>query len=135
MATILVVEDNTLASEVLVRRLSRRGHAVTSASNGLEGVTKAQAELPDIILMDMDMPIVDGWEATRLLKAGAATQTIPIIAITALSSDEDREKSIAAGCDAHEKKPVEIDRLLELMESLMLKRRMDFANRFKKQRR
>ncbi len=135
MAAILVVEDNNLASEVLVRRLARRGHTVTSAANGLEGVTKAQAQLPDIILMDMDMPVVNGWEATRLLKSNDVTNGIPIIAVTAHFSEEDREKAMAAGCDAHESKPVEIDRLLELMESLLQKRRMEFANRFKKQRR
>jgi CheY-like chemotaxis protein len=113
MAKILLVEDNEMNRDMLSRRLSRRGYQVLIAVNGEQGIATAQAELPDLILMDMSLPVLDGWEATRRLKAAAETRAIPIIALTAHAMSGDREKCFAAGCDEYDTKPVEFRRLME----------------------
>jgi CheY-like chemotaxis protein len=119
MAHILLVEDNEMNRDMLSRRLQRKGYNVTIAVDGAEGVAKAEAELPDLILMDMSLPILDGWEATRRLKANGKTQHIPIIAQTAHAMAGDREKCIEAGCDDYATKPVEITSLLAKIERLI----------------
>jgi CheY-like chemotaxis protein len=119
MAKILLVEDNEMNRDMLSRRLERKGYSVSIAVDGGEGVTKARAEKPDLILMDMSLPVVDGWEATRQLKADAATQGIPVIALTAHAMASDEQKSREAGCDDFDTKPVELPRLLEKMERLL----------------
>ena len=112
MAKILLVEDNEMNRDMLSRRLQRRGYEVVIAVDGQDGVTKAQAEAPALILMDMSLPVLDGWEASRQLKAGPATRGIPIIALTAHAMSGDREKALEVGCDDFDTKPIEIDRLL-----------------------
>ena len=119
MAKILLVEDQEMNRDMLSRRLKKRGYEVSIAVDGAEGVEKARAESPDLILMDMSLPVMDGWEATRTLKADEATQAIPVIALTAHAMSTDREKALEAGCDAYETKPVELPRLLEAMEKLL----------------
>jgi two-component system cell cycle response regulator DivK len=119
MAKILLVEDQEMNRDMLTRRLQKRGYEVSIAVDGAEGVEKARAESPDLILMDMSLPVMDGWEATRALKADKATQAIPVIALTAHAMSTDREKALEAGCDAYETKPVELPRLLEAMEKLL----------------
>jgi len=109
---ILLVEDNEMNRDMLSRRLQRKGYQVLIAVDGEEGVTLTQAERPDLVLMDMSLPILDGWEATRRLKANPVTQTIPIIALTAHAMAGDREKAIEAGCDDYDTKPIEFPRLL-----------------------
>ncbi|MFP4438672.1 MAG: response regulator [Chloroflexaceae bacterium] len=113
MAKILLVEDNEMNRDMLSRRLSRRGYQVLIAVNGEQGIATAQAELPDLILMDMSLPVLDGWEATRRLKAADETSAIPIIALTAHAMSGDREKCFAAGCDEYDTKPIEFRRLME----------------------
>ena len=112
MTKILLVEDNEMNRDMLSRRLQRKGYEVLIAVDGEEGVTLTQAERPDLVLMDMSLPILDGWEATRRLKANPVTQTIPIIALTAHAMAGDREKAIEAGCDDYDTKPIEFPRLL-----------------------
>ena len=112
MAKILLVEDNEMNRDMLSRRLTRRGHEVTIAVDGQEGIDNARSTAPDLILMDMSLPIVDGWEATRRLKADPATASIPVIALTAHAMAGDREKALEAGCDDYDTKPIELDRLL-----------------------
>jgi CheY-like chemotaxis protein len=119
MATILLVEDNELNREMLSRRLERKGYRVVSAADGREGVEKARTAGPDLILMDMSMPVMDGWEATRQLKASPATRPIPVIALTAHAMVGDREKALAAGCDDYEMKPVDLPRLLAKVQTLL----------------
>ena len=119
MAKILLVEDQEMNRDMLARRLKKRGYEVSIAVDGAEGVEKARAESPDLILMDMSLPVMDGWEATRTLKADEATQAIPVIALTAHAMSTDREKALEAGCDAYETKPVELPRLIETMEKLL----------------
>jgi two-component system, cell cycle response regulator DivK len=119
MTTILVVEDNELNRDMLVRRLERRGYQVRVAVDGGEGVAQARADLPDLILMDMSLPVLDGWEATRQLKASPETQTIPIIALTAHAMSADRDKALGAGCDDYDTKPIELTRLLGKIEKLL----------------
>ena len=104
---------------MLSRRLRKRGYDVEVAVDGAEGVEKARSETPDLILMDMSLPVMDGWEATRTLKADEATQSIPVVALTAHAMSSDREKALEAGCDAYETKPVELKRLLATMEELL----------------
>ena len=113
MARILLVEDNEMNRDMLARRLQRRGHDVLIALDGEQGIGMAQRELPDLILMDMSLPVVDGWEATRRLKADTATRSIPIIGLTAHAMEGDAEKCFEAGCDGYDTKPVELTRLLE----------------------
>ncbi len=119
MPKILVVEDNEMNRDMLSRRLERRGYEVITAVDGEDGVDKAQSELPDMILMDMDLPILDGWAATRKLKASPETRSIPVIALTAHAMAGDREKALEAGCDDYDTKPVEFSRLTEKMEKLL----------------
>ena len=119
MAKILLVEDNEMNRDMLARCLQRRGYGVLIAPDGAEGVAQAQAEVPDLILMDMSLPVLDGWEATRRLKATPETRSIPVIALTAHAMSGDREKAIEAGCDDYDTKPVEFNRLLAKIEALL----------------
>jgi CheY-like chemotaxis protein len=119
MAKILLVEDQEMNRDMLSRRLQKRGYDVCIAVDGAEGVEKAKTESPDLILMDMSLPVIDGWEATRRLKGDAATRAIPVVALTAHAMSSDREKALAAGCDAYETKPVELPRLLETVQKLL----------------
>jgi two-component system cell cycle response regulator DivK len=119
MAKILLVEDNELNRDMLSRRLSRRGHQVVEATDGEAALALAASERPDLILMDMSLPVLDGWEATRRLKAMPATRTIPVIALTAHAMVTDRERSLEAGCDDFDTKPVEIERLLDKIARLL----------------
>jgi CheY-like chemotaxis protein len=119
MARILIVEDNDMNWDMLSRRLERRGYHVTRALDGRESVTIAQARPPDLILMDMGLPVMDGWEATRVLKGTPATRAIPIIGLTAHAMVEDRRKVLEAGCDGYETKPIDFERLLAKIETLL----------------
>lgn len=119
MPKILLVEDNEMNRDMLSRRLKRKGYEVVIAINGAEGVSMATSEAPDLILMDMSLPVLDGWEATRQLKANPQTQPIPIIALTAHAMSGDREKALEAGCDDYDTKPIELRRLLEKIEALL----------------
>ena len=119
MPKILLVEDNEMNRDMLSRRLQRKGYEVMIAVDGQLGVEMARSEVPDLILMDMSLPVIDGWEATRALKAAKETSSIPIIALTAHAMSTDRDKAIAAGCDDYDTKPIELSRLLGKMEALM----------------
>lgn len=119
MARILLVEDNENNRDMLLRRLERKGYQVSAAVDGREGLEKAKAENPDLILMDMSLPVLDGWEATRQLKADGATRGIPVIALTAHAMASDEQKAREAGCDDFDTKPIELPRLLEKMERLL----------------
>ena len=119
MAKLLLVEDNEMNRDMLSRRLERKGHSVVCALDGQEGVAKARSERPDLILMDMSLPVLDGWAATRQLKADAATQAIPVIALTAHAMAEDEKKAHEAGCDDYDTKPVELERLLGKIQKLL----------------
>ncbi len=118
MTKILLVEDNEMNRDMLSRRLQRRGYEVVIAVDGSQGLEMAQSETPDLILMDMSLPVLDGWEATRRLKAAPETSSIPIIALTAHAMSGDREKALEAGCDDYDTKPTELDRLLEKIQAL-----------------
>src|SRR5436305_7522661 len=122
MAKILLVEDNEMNRDMLSRRLERRGHHLITAEDGAVGVALAKSESPDIILMDMSLPVVDGWEATRQIKAAPETKGIPVIALTAHAMAGDREKALEAGCDDYDTKPVEFSRLLAKMQALLAQR-------------
>ena len=122
MAKILLVEDNEMNRDMLARRLERRGYQVVLAEDGRAGVSMGHTEAPDLILMDMSLPVVDGWEATRQLKASPQTSSIPIIALTAHAMSGDRAKAIEAGCDEYDSKPVDLPRLLEKIEVLLTRR-------------
>ena len=115
MTTILIVEDNDMNLDMLSRRLRRKGYEVLVATDGQEGIAMAQRELPDLVLMDLSLPDLDGWEATRRLKKDAKTQHIPVIALTAHAMSGDREKAIDAGCDEYDTKPIDLRRLLSKM--------------------
>jgi len=119
MAKVLVVEDNEMNRDILSRRLSRRGYVVVFAIDGQQGVEMAHSEKPDIILMDLSLPVMDGWEATRRVKADEAVRNVPVIGLTAHALVGDREKALAAGCDDYDTKPVEFDRLVEKIERLL----------------
>jgi two-component system cell cycle response regulator DivK len=119
MARILLVEDNEMNRDMLSRRLIRNGYEVCFATDGQQGVDMAVSEVPDLILMDMSLPVIDGWEATRLIKANESTQQIPVIALTAHAMAGDREKAIEAGCNDYDTKPVEISRLLGKIAALL----------------
>lgn len=119
MPRILLVEDNEMNRDMLSRRLIRRGYEVMLAQDGQQGVDAAHSNPPDLILMDMSLPVMDGWEATRRLKASPDTSSIPVVALTAHALTDDREKATRAGCDAYETKPVELPRLLETIERLL----------------
>ena len=119
MLKILLVEDNEMNRDMLSRRLQRRGYEVVLAFDGENGVAMAQTEAPDLVLMDMSLPVLDGWEATRRLKADAATRHIPVIALTAHAMSSDRDKALEAGCDDYDTKPIELPRLLVKMAALL----------------
>ena len=119
MPTILLVEDNELNRDMLSRRLVRKGYDVLIAEDGVKGLSAATDGKPDLILMDMSLPVMDGWEATRRLKAEPQTQAIPVIALTAHAMSSDREKAVAAGCDDYDTKPIELERLLAKIERLL----------------
>ena len=121
MPKILLVEDNEINRDMLSRRLERRGYRVTIALDGEQGVSMAGSEAPDLILMDMSLPVLDGWEAARRLKAAPETRSIPIIALTAHAMAGDRERAIESGCNDYDTKPVEFERLLEKIETILAK--------------
>ena len=119
MPKILLVEDNEMNRDMLSRRLVRNGYEVAIATDGQQGADMATSELPDLILMDMSLPVIDGWEATRRIKANDATRRIPVIALTAHAMAGDREKAMEVGCDDYDTKPVEISRLLGKIAALL----------------
>ena len=119
MSTILIIEDNEMNRDMLSRRLVRRGYDVLLAVDGETGVAVARAQTPDLILMDMSLPVLDGWEATRQLKADDVARDIPIIALTAHAMANDRDKALAAGCNDYDTKPIELPRLLAKIEALL----------------
>lgn len=119
MVKLLLVEDNQMNRDMLVKRLTRRGYELVTAINGREGVDMALSESPNLILMDMSLPEIDGWEATKILKADSCTCDIPILALTAHAMDGDRSNAIEAGCDDYDTKPVDLARLLEKIEHLL----------------
>lgn len=119
MPKVLLVEDNEANRDMLSRRLIRKGYDVVMAEDGGQAVQIATAEKPDIVLMDMSLPVIDGWEATRRLKAEEETRAIPVIALTAHAMAGDRERALEAGCDDYDTKPIELPRLLEKMQTLL----------------
>lgn len=119
MAKILLVEDNEMNRDMLSRRLKRKGYDIIMAVDGGQGVEMAHAEKPDLILMDMSLPVKDGWTATKELKADDATRSIPVIALTAHAMAGDREQALEAGCDDYDTKPIELPRLLGKIETLL----------------
>jgi two-component system, cell cycle response regulator DivK len=119
MAKILLVEDNEMNRDMLSRRLTRNGYEVSIAVDGQQGVDMALSERPDLILMDMSLPVIDGWEATRRIKANDATRKVPVIALTAHAMAGDREKAMEVGCDDYDTKPVELTRLLGKIAALL----------------
>jgi len=122
MAKILLVEDNELNRDMLSRRLVRQGYEVLVAYDGAKGVEMTGTERPDLVLMDMSLPVLDGWEAAQRLKTNPETRSIPVIALTAHAMTADRQRALAAGCDDYDTKPVELPRLLEKMERLLQRR-------------
>ena len=119
MSTILIVEDNELNRDMLSRRLTRRGYQVVLAVDGEEGIAQARASTPDLILMDMSLPVMDGWEATRRMKEDLLVRHVPIIALTAHAMANDRDKALEAGCDDYDTKPIDLSRLLTKIEALL----------------
>ena len=119
MAKILLVEDNEMNRDMLSRRLERKGFSVTLALDGAEGLNKARSDAPDLILMDMSLPVIDGWEATRQLKADEATRRIPVIALTAHAMASDEQTARESGCDDFDTKPIELPRLLDKINALL----------------
>ena len=119
MTRILLVEDNEMNRDMLSRRLARKGYQVLAAVDGETGLSMAQSETPDLILMDLSLPVMDGWEATRRLKADERTRRIPVIALTAHAMSDDREKALEAGCDDYDTKPVVLPRLLDKIQTLL----------------
>ncbi len=119
---LLLVEDNELNRDMLSRRLQRKGYEVATAVDGAEGVALATRLLPDLILMDMELPVLDGWEATTQIKSAAETSAIPVIALTAHAMPADRDRALAAGCDDYDSKPIELPRLLQKIEALLARR-------------
>lgn len=125
MPKILLVEDNEMNRDMLSRRLTRKGYSVLLAVDGRQAVEMTRAERPDIVLMDMSLPVLDGWEATREIKAASETAAIPVIALTAHAMVSDRERCLSAGCDDFDTKPVELSRLLEKIEQQLARRAGD----------
>ena len=119
MARILLVEDNEMNRDMLSRRLIRAGHSVVVAVDGQQGIDLARAEAPDVVLMDMSLPVIDGWEAVRRLRADPATVALPVIALTAHAMEGDRTRALAAGCDDYDTKPVDLPRLLGKIGALV----------------
>ena len=129
MSKILYIEDDEMNRDMLSRRLERRGYQVILAISGEEGVAIAQSEAPDLILMDLSLPVMNGWEATRRLREDHQTQLIPIIALTAHAMEGDMQKAIESGCDDYDSKPIDLPRLLVKIEALLRKgRQHDSAN-------
>jgi two-component system, cell cycle response regulator DivK len=122
MPLILIVEDNDLDADMLSRRLARKGYSVVTAGNGEIGIAMAHLKRPDLVVMDMGLPVIDGWEATRRIKSSPDTAAIPVVALTAHAMTEDRQKCLDAGCDGYEPKPLEFERLVSLMEQLLHKK-------------
>lgn len=116
---ILLVEDNDMNRDMLSRRLSRRGHEVLAACDGASALAMVRSQAPDVVLMDMSLPVMDGWEATRRMKADGATAAVPVIALTAHAMADDRERALAAGCDDFDTKPVDIERLIAKIDAVM----------------
>ncbi len=121
MPKILLVEDNEMNRDMLSRRLERKGYEVIIAVDGEEGIALAQSEKPHLILMDLSLPVINGWDATRQLKDASETRSIPVIALSAHAMADDRQKAIGAGCDEYDSKPIEFSRLLEKMQKLLPK--------------
>jgi len=121
MPKILLVEDNEMNRDMLSRRLERRGFTVVMAMDGAEGVAMARSEAPDLILMDMSLPVIDGWEATKQVRADPAVAAIPVIALTAHAMPSDEQRARAAGCDDFDTKPIELPRLLEKIQAQLLR--------------
>jgi CheY-like chemotaxis protein len=119
MPTILLIEDNEASRDALSRRLERRGYNVVTASDGEQGVSMAKSENPDILLMDMNMPVLDGWQAARMIKSNDKTQHLPIIGLTAHAMSGDREKALAAGCVDYHTKPVDFAQLINQIEAVL----------------
>lgn len=119
MTRVLIVEDNELSLDMLSRRMQRKGYVIITAMDGAQAISMAQSERPDLILMDMRLPVLDGWQATRQIKATPATSHILIIALTAQAMAGDREKAMEAGCDEYETKPVDLPRLLNKIDALL----------------
>jgi two-component system, cell cycle response regulator DivK len=119
MARILLVEDNEMNRDMLSRRLQRKGHEVLMAADGMQGILMAESHAPDLILLDMSLPVIDGWEAARRLKASPATSQVPVIALTAHAMSGDREKALAAGCDDYDTKPVDFPQLLVKIQAML----------------
>lgn len=119
MPKVLLVEDNEMNRDMLSRRLEKKGYTVTIAVDGAQALAQAASGAPDLILMDMSLPVIDGWEATRRLKADPATRSIPVIALTAHAMSDDRDKAMAAGCDDFDTKPVDLQRLLEKIGAML----------------
>jgi CheY-like chemotaxis protein len=124
MPKILLVEDNEMNRDMLSRRLQRRGYSVVIAQDGEQGLSLAKSESPDLILMDISLPVMDGWQVTRLLKSNVTTKHIPVIALTAHAMVSDRQKAFETGCDDYDTKPVEIGRLSEKIENLLVEKRV-----------
>jgi len=124
MPKILLVEDNEMNRDMLSRRLQRRGYSVVIAQDGEQGLSLAKSESPDLILMDISLPVMDGWQVTRLLKSNVTTRHIPVIALTAHAMVSDRQKAFETGCDDYDTKPVEIGRLSEKIENLLVEKRV-----------
>jgi CheY-like chemotaxis protein len=122
MSRILLVEDNEMNRDMLSRRLQRKGYDVLVAADGMQGILMAESEVPDLVLLDMSLPVIDGWEAARRLKASPTTSGVPIIALTAHAMAGDREKALAAGCDDYDTKPVDFAALLAKIETLLTAR-------------
>ncbi|HHC24905.1 MAG TPA: response regulator [Desulfobacterales bacterium] len=121
MAKILLVEDNEMNRDMLSRRLKRKGYEVVMALDGKEGVDMARSEAPDLVLMDMSLPVLDGWEATQQIKADPEMRNLPVIALTAHAMAGDKDKSLEAGCDDYDTKPIDLKRLLEKIQALLKK--------------
>ena len=119
MSKILLVEDNEMNRDMLTRRLERKGFEVVIAIDGKAGIEMASSSNPDIILMDLSLPVIDGWEATRQIKADSTTRSIPIIALTAHAMDGDEKKALEAGCDDYDTKPIDLQRLLQKINNLL----------------
>jgi two-component system, cell cycle response regulator DivK len=127
MARLLLVEDNELNRDMLSRRLRRRGYEVELATDGEEGIARARELRPDLVLMDMSLPVIDGWEATRRLKADPATAAVPVLALTAHAMSDDRQKALDAGCDDYDTKPVDLERLARKIDRLLDRTRSTVA--------
>ncbi|MGE5124971.1 MAG: response regulator [Betaproteobacteria bacterium] len=122
MAKILLVEDDDLNRDMLSRRLQRRGHEVLLAADGMQAILMAESETPDLVLLDMSLPVIDGWEVARRLKASPTTARVPVVALTAHAMAGDRERALAAGCDDYDTKPIDFPQLLARLEALLAPR-------------